>query len=199
MKKVLVFAIAVLLLVSATAVAFARNTSTTAVSISAGGISGAASTSLTALDAGDTVIKYKYSTGAGPYVFHAPSWAPIADQAGIVTAGDVYYLDTTGYTGDILVTIYITNTAALQKDYSLLLLQANVWNGTTGAFTQATYADGTAIGTVYLSIVNGAASFILNGNTEYCFTIDGGSYYCIDTDAAGGSLSPSFYLEVQPV
>jgi hypothetical protein len=201
MKKGLIFLIALLVLLSATAITFARNTATTAVSITAAGAGGTgeAAKDVSGIATVDTGIKLHYSTGSGPYVHVAPSWDPVVEQPGSIEAGDLYYFNSTGYTGDVLVTLYVTNPDELAQYYSYLNMQVNIRSGSSGVWTQSTLADGTAIGTVYLTLVNGKLSFILNGGTNYDISIDGGTYYPIDTSGAGGDLSPAFYLEIQPL
>ena len=49
-----------------------------------------------------------------------------------------------------------------------------------------------------LTLSNGFVQFLLDGNAQYDIVITGGDYYCIDTDAVGGDLSPDFYLDVRP-
>ncbi|HSW58947.1 MAG TPA: hypothetical protein VLH15_11115 [Dehalococcoidales bacterium] len=202
MKKGFLFFIALMVLLSATAITFARNTATTTVSISAAGASasGNVATNVSGISGVANNIKLQYSTGAAaPFTHVAPTWNPVITQPGSITAGDLYYFNSTGYAGDMLVTVYITNPSELSQNYSYLNLEINIRSGGSGAWVQSTLADGSPIGTVYLTLVNGFTSFILSGNTAYNISIDGGNYYCIDTDAAGGSLSPSFYLEVQPL
>jgi hypothetical protein len=200
MKKGMIFIIALLVLLSATAVTFARNTATTAVSITQAGSGGGgeAAQNVSGIATVPDTIKLKYSTGTDNYTHVAPSWDPVNEQAGSIKPGDIYYFDTTGYTGDILVTVYVTNPYELAKDYSYLDMQVNIRSGSSGAWLQSKLADGTAIGTVYLTLVNGKLTFLLNGGTHYDISIDSGTYYPIDTNATGGSLSPAFYLEIQP-
>ena len=208
MKKGLIFAIALVVLLSATAVTFARDTATESVSISAGGASGFAAGSELGASQAVSAVKLKHSTGnSAPYTNVPPTWSPVVGQVGSITAGDLYFLDCTNYAGDVLVTLNITNPSALAKDYEYLNLLVNVWSGGAGVWTtQATNADGSPIYSVgpplvetYLNIQNGNISFILAGSTKYCITVDSGSYHCIDTNATGGSLSPDFYLEIQPI
>jgi hypothetical protein len=202
MKKGLIFLIALLVLLSVTAITFARNTATTSVSITAAGVGGdgEAATDASGIATVDDGIELQYSTGgAHPYAHVAPTWEPVIEQPGPITAGDLYYFNTTGYTGDILVTLYVTNPYELSKNYSYLNMQVNVRSGTSGAWVQSTLANGDAIGTVYLTLVNGKLTFILSGNTYYDISIDSGTYYPVDVDATGGALSPEFYLEIQPL
>jgi hypothetical protein len=200
MKKGMIFIIALLVLLSATAITFARNTATTAVSITQAGAGGGgeAAQNVSGIAAVPDTIKLKYSTGTDTFTHVAPTWDPVNEQAGSIRAGDIYYFDTTGYTGDILVTVYITNPYELAKVYSYLDMKLNIRSGDSGAWVQSKLADGTDIGVVYLTLINGKLTFILNGGTHYDISIDGGTYYPINTDAAGGNLSPAFYLEIQP-
>lgn len=208
MKKGLIFAIALIVLLSATAVTFARNTATESVSITAAGAGGYAAGNVQGASQAVATVKLKHSSGgSAPYTNIAPTWSPVIEQAGTITAGDIYYLDCASYLGDVMVTLHLTNPAALAKDYSYLNLLVNVWSGGAGVWTtQATNADGSAIYSAgsplvesFLNIINGNVSFVLAGGTHYCITVDSGNYYCIDTDAIGGSLSPNFYLEIQPL
>jgi hypothetical protein len=198
MKKKIIFALVVLLLLGGTAITFSQNSASASVTITAGGNNGDISTIKTIADI-DTDTGLKYSTGdSGAYTAVPASWSPVVNTAGTVTKGDLYYVDTTGYTGDVLVTVYMTNAGMLVRDYNYLDFQVNVWSGTSGSWTtQATRADGSPIGTVFLTEINGSVNLVLAGATKYCITIDGGSYYCISTSAAGGSLSPAFYIEVK--
>jgi hypothetical protein len=197
MKKKIIFALVALLLLGGTAITFSQNSASASVSIAAGGNGGEISTVKNVTDA-NADTKLKYSTGTeAPYTGVSASWSPVVNTAGSVTHGDLYYVDTTGYTGDVLVTVYLTNAGMLVKDYTYLNFQVNVWSGTSGAWIQGARADDSPIGSVYLNQINGSVSMVLLGDTKYCITIDGGSYYCISTSAAGGSLSPAFYIEVK--
>jgi hypothetical protein len=199
MNKKVILAVALILLFATTAITFAVTTATTTVTISAAGIGGDASSIKTLATVGNA-IKLKYSSGAGaPYTHVAPNWTPVVGEAGAASPGDVYHIDTTSYLGDVLVTVFYTNTNQLIKDYSYLNLKVNVWTGTSGAWSQATRADGSTIDATYLTLSGGYTTFILNGNAEYCISVDGGNYFCIDTDAASGSLSPDFFIQVQPL
>ena len=208
MKKGLIFAIALVVLLSATVITFARNTATESVSITAAGVGGFAAGNAQGASQAVATVKLKHSSGgSAPYTNVAPTWSPVVGQAGSITAGDIYYLDCSAYLGDVMVTINLTNPSALAKDYSYLNLLVNVWSGGAGTWTtQATNSDGSAIYSVgppviesFLNIINGNVTFILAGGTHYCITIDSGDYYCIDTNAIGGSLSPDFYLEIKPL
>ena len=144
-------------------------------------------------------MQFKYSGGnTTTPTATDPSWTPIVNAAGDITAGDLFYVNTTGNSGDLVVELSLTNPEALKKNYAYILLLINVYSGGEGSWAQATRADSSAIGTVYLTLTNGYVSFILDGDIEYVITIDGGSFFCIDTNASGGSLSPAFYIEANP-
>jgi hypothetical protein len=86
MKKGLIFMIALLVLLSATAITFARNTATTSIAITASGVGGAgeAAGSVSGIGAVDPDIELNYSTGTGPYVHVAPDWNPVVEQPGSI-------------------------------------------------------------------------------------------------------------------
>lgn len=121
-----------------------------------------------------------------------PEWTPIERTAGSVTAGDLYYiLNPTGYTGRLLVMLYLTNVGELADSYTYMNLQVQAYDydGTASTWTSESLD-------VYLTISSGYITFILSQATGdgYIITVDGGSWYCFDAD--GGILSPSFYIEV---
>ena len=203
MKKGMIFLIAILVLLSATAITFARNTAAITISaITAGGNGGYASVLDGIADIpADVALKHSSDVGAANAV--NPTWTPVVEQPGAITAGDLYYLDTSSYTGDIYVTLYLTNADELRKDYSYLHFNVNVYTHSDkpvlpGDWSAATTVDGTEI-PVYLTLVNGSVSFYLEGAAYYTIAVDGGDYYCIDTNAVGGDLTPSFYMEVSPL
>jgi hypothetical protein len=198
MKKNLIFAIALLMLFASTTVSYAMSSNTTSTSISASGIGDAACAVKTLSDV-DEDVKLRYSQGtAAPYSNVAPLWKPVVGETGAISPGDLYYLKSSNFSGNILVKIYLTNTAALIKNYTYLNLKINVWTRTADSWVQAKLADGSKFEPLYLSLTGADISFVLPGNAQYCISIDGGNYYCIDTDAAGGSLSPEYFIDTQP-
>jgi len=199
MKKTIILALAVLLLLAATSVTFAMTTATTTVTISAAGIGDEAASIKTLSDV-DADIKLKHSSGnETPYLNKAPYWRPVVGQTGSVKAGDLYYISTANYHGNVLVKLFLTNTDELSKDYSYLNLKVSVWTGGSDNWEQANQADGSNLKPFYLTLSGADYSFILTGNNEYCITIEDGNYFCIDTDAAGGSLSPEYFIDTQPL
>ena len=196
MKRKLI-ALGVLLLVAAiTGVSFAQTATTTGVTISEGGVDGHLEEIKTNAQAIADGIQLRYSGGTTTSpTATAPTWTPIVSAAGNITAGDIFYVNSVGGIGDLHAQLYLTNPEELKKNYSYILLQINVWSGGEGNWSQASRANGDSIGTVYLTLSNGYVNFILDSNTEYAITVDGGSFFCIDTDASGGSLSPMFFLD----
>jgi hypothetical protein len=202
MNKKLVFSLAAVLLVAVTTLTFAHTSSAATVSIT-----GATTDASNVVLANTLTTKLPNSTGSGPsYSQTAPTWTPVVNVAGSITAGDVYDIDTatSAYAGDIRATVYLTNSGLLEKDYTYLNMKVDVYiKGTGGSWTLATTinpldASDHSDATDYLTLDKGTASFILQGNSEYCISIDGGSYYCFDTTAdATHSVSPDFYLDVK--
>ena len=203
MNKKLVFSLAAVLLVAVTTLTFAHTSSAATVSIT-----GATTDASNVVRASTiTTAKLPNSTGSSsPYTPVAPTWTPVVNVPGDITAGDVYDIDTatSAYGGDIRATVYLTNSGLLEKDYTYLNMKVDVYvKGGGGSWTLATTINplnGTdnPDATDYLTLDKGTASFILEGNSEYCISIEGGSYYCFDTTAdATHSVSPDFYLDVK--
>jgi hypothetical protein len=201
MKKKMVFTLAAILLVAVTTLTFAHTSTAASVNITAAH-NGDPSLVQSVGSVGDVVpntVQLKYSTGSSaPFTQVSPTWNPLQNYAGNITAGDVYYVDATPYAGDIRVTIYLTNSGQLYQDYTYLNLKVNVWTGSGSSWTQGTLVADATDATDYITLDKGMASFILQGNAKYCISIDDGDYYCIHTTVDGShSLSPDFYLDVK--
>jgi hypothetical protein len=97
------------------------------------------------------------------------------------------------YTGDLMVKIYLTNTAELLKAYQYLNMKVYAENS-----IEATKEPDYQI----LSIETGVVIFSLEGGMADTYTIDitGGSYRLVSGDyedwSEGWSLTPEFYCEV---
>ena len=202
MKKKLVFVGVGLFLIAATTLTFAHNSLAATVSITAASgdpaivqsVGGAGS------DGVPNTVQLEYSTGSSaPFTQVSPSWTPVKNQTGAITPGDVYYINATNYAGDVRVTVYLTNAGLLAKDYTYLNMMVNVWAGSSGTWTQATPVGDTANATDYLTFDKGTVSFILQGGTHYCISIDGGDYYCSDTAVdSAHDVSPHYYINAAP-
>ncbi|MBI4340592.1 MAG: hypothetical protein HY680_11680 [Chloroflexi bacterium] len=136
----------------------------------------------------------------------APTWTPVLNSPSPITAGDIFLVDVADYTGNVLITLYLTNPDQLAIDYSYLNQSVNVYalcrasggcakgsapfagSGTAdqGTWVQATNAAGTDAGTTgiaataqYLTLTSGYVNLILKGGYEYAVTVDSGSGYTI--------------------
>jgi len=86
--------------------------------------------------------------------------------------------------------LYLTNAGEVADAYSYINMQIHVYSYTEGTGHADADVD------YYLTISNGYVSFILPpiAGDGYVITIDGGSWYCIDSS---GTLSPTFYIDVK--
>jgi hypothetical protein len=97
------------------------------------------------------------------------------------------------YTGDMLVKIYLTNTANLLKAYQYLNMKVYVSNSVEA---------GGIPNYKVLSIENGVIEFTIIGGSANTYTVSvtGGSYCLIsdnpDSWGTGWSITPEFYCEV---
>jgi hypothetical protein len=156
------------------------------------------------------------ATGSTLASVTSPSWSPVANSPGdVTTAGDIAVVDATqvSSSASVVVNMYVTNLAALSKDYSSYAFPINVysttcpsgtcgpWSATdAGVVTQSPFAS-------FLTDTSGVISFSLPGGKYYDITMEsasqganvGGSFYCISTSTTGGaSLSPSFFITASP-
>ena len=145
-----------------------------------------------------------------------PSWAPTYQSAGSVThAGDLALVNGAIAANGIVVSMYVTNLASLQQDYSSFAFPVDVWVNTcvtscpvnTGGVVSATtgWTQDTAVVPslpTYLTSTTGFITFNLPAglNTYYDIAIDtGGSYYCTSLLTTGtASLTPTFYFTAEP-
>jgi len=127
----------------------------------------------------------------------APSWTAFGKAIGGVTPGDLFYIDAADNPTDIVVTLYITNAQELIGCYRYLILKVGVYvESNAGQWDKAPMANGGLIPDTFITMRDARVSFTLPGYTKYKATIDSGSFYCTNTEADGGSLSPQFYLTV---
>lgn len=117
-----------------------------------------------------------------------------ATTHGEVPPGDLFDITPhEDYTGDLLVKLYLTNTASLLKAYQYLNMKVYMAN--------TLEADKTPDYQV-LSIETGVVLFNIEGGSAETYTIKitGGSYRLISDDSdewgAGWSIEPEFYCEV---
>lgn len=126
----------------------------------------------------------------------APHGTVFSKTTGSVTPGDFFYIDATGGTNNIAVTLYITNAAEVSRSLRYLILKVGVYvEPVAGEWQKASAANGEPIPDTFITLENGTVSFTLASPASYKITIDSGSYYCPTTRA--GVASPQFNLEVK--
>ncbi len=117
-----------------------------------------------------------------------------ATTQGEVPHGDLFDITPhEDYTGDLLVKLYLTNTASLLKAYQYLNMKVYMADSLEAEETPDYQI---------LSIETGVVLFNIEGGTaeDYTIEITGGSYRLISDDpdewGAGWSITPEFYCEV---
>ena len=149
-------------------------------------------------DAGDGVVGEETVQIEVAEASAAPSWNVFGKAiGGVDKPGDLFYIDATENTADIVVNLYLTNTDELIHCYAYLTLKVGVYvECNAGEWEKASRWDGEPVPDTFITLENGKVSFTLMGYAKYKVTIDGGCFYCIRTEADGGSVSPQFFLEV---
>jgi len=125
-----------------------------------------------------------------------PSYTAFGSAIGGVNPGDLFYIDATNNTADIVATLYLTNAQDLINHYTFMILKVGVYVESNGEWEKATGSNGKLVSDTILSMRNGQVSFLLPGYAKYKITIDSGSFYCTNANGDQGSLSPQLYLEV---
>ena len=166
-----------------------------------------------ALPAAVTSLQYTinsdFTTTTSAIVKNAvvPSWSPTAQSAGsVTTAGDLALINGMIAANGIVVSMYVTNLANLQQDYSSFALPVNVY--VSSCASGCTWAADTAVISTlpeFLTSTSGFLTFNLPSNEYYDITIDaGGSFYCTSTvtsatvPSSTAELAPSFYFTAEP-
>jgi len=128
----------------------------------------------------------------------APSWNVFGKAIGGVSQPiDLFYVDALDSPADMQVTLYLTNVEGLGRCYRYLTLKVGVYvESNPGQWEEVADGHGGRLPDTYITLLNGQVSFTLPGYARHKVTIDRGCFYCIRTDADGGSLSPQFYLTV---
>jgi hypothetical protein len=130
---------------------------------------------------------------AGPDA--APQAVFFGNAYGAVTPGDLYYIDASGYTGDLEASIILTNAAPLTHYLRYLILTLRVHPGAEG---DGRLASSGLRDACILTLQNSTARFILPGGGRYKIMIDSGAYYCFPAEKGGGKEPPQFYLSIKP-
>jgi len=127
----------------------------------------------------------------------APSMAVFGKAISGVKPGDLFYIDSADHTSDIKVTLYLTNTHELRRNYRYVILKVGVYvKDNAGSWVKASLNNGNPVPDTFITLHNGQASFNLYGYESYKLTLDSGSLNCVTTRTEGGNLTPKFYLEV---
>ena len=113
-----------------------------------------------------------------------------------VEAGELFRIDASSNTADIVVTLYLTNAEELVNYYRFMTLNVGIYVENNGEWEQAYGSDGNQIQATVLSMKNGQVSFALPGYAKYKIGIDSGAFSCRNANADASSLTPRFYLEV---
>ena len=152
MKKKFYLAVALVAALAFTGVTYAQVTTTTSVGVSAAGVAGAFVNVKTPSTAGFTNLKWQQN----------PSWSPIENVSSRIAAGDVYHIDTTNYSGDIRVTLRVTNVPELASNYSYLNMQATVW---TKVATTANVASETITLSEETEVLDESVTYLVGAGT----------------------------------
>ncbi len=116
---------------------------------------------------------------------------------GGIAPGDLFYIHADDYPADIMATLYLVNTEELIRCYRYMNLKVGVYVQANAGQWQESWEDGEKlIPDTYLTLHNGRVSFTLPSYAKYKITIDSGCYYSNTVNAAGGSVSPRFHLNV---
>lgn len=128
----------------------------------------------------------------------APHWHAFGRAiGGVDRPGDLFYIDATQNPTPIRLTLYLTNTQELRHCYSYLILKVRVYvEGNAGEWEKASW-QGELIPDAFITLHNSQVGFALANNANYKVTIDGGSFYCITVSADEGSISPQFHLTAE--
>jgi len=164
---------------------WAQQSSSTTITVSAGGVAG-----------GLAEIKTEGLTG--------PTWSPIEGVVGSVTAGNLYKIKTAD-AGRYMITLFFTDVDELVQAYSYLNLNVTIYKISSTDYESATLGSGLPSGAVldateWLTLSNGRVILYVSGSQHYLVRVDSGVFYCISTDPDGNGdmdeLSPEFYIMV---
>jgi len=125
-----------------------------------------------------------------------PNFTAWGKAIGSVNPSDLFYIDATNNTADIVATLYLTNANELVNHYTSMLLKVGVYVENNGNWEKASNSSGELIPETIISMRNGQVSFLLRGYENYKITINGGCFYCHNADPDRDGISPQLYLEV---
>jgi hypothetical protein len=122
-----------------------------------------------------------------------PRFNGCGNAIGGVTPGDIFTIDCTGTETDTSFTLCITNTDELIHNYRYMTLNIGVYIQAPASNWEKT-TPGENSQNIYLTMQNGAVSFVLAGNAKYKVTVDKGCYYCYGIGSNRTAVLPDFYL-----
>lgn len=134
----------------------------------------------------------------GVYSRYTQVYTEVSFDAPLLTGstptGDLFEITPdSGYSGDLLVRIYLANTAALQKAYDNISLQL---------YLESSVEAGESPNYQTLTVENGLATFNLVGISggSYTLAVTGGTYQLTSRDVqeweSGWAVTPELYCEV---
>ncbi len=130
----------------------------------------------------------------------APTATIFSQAGGGVTPGDLFYIDATDSSHDMLVSLYITNAYELIPYLRYLILKVVVYyEDKDGQWIKTPSWHGNPAVDTYITLRNSHVNLALPGLTRYKITIESGSFYCIKASESGNDVSPQFYLTIEPV
>lgn len=189
-------------------VSFAGSTGTSSITVSGGSTNFVYSIgNSVAIPDGIDALKYSTTintTANTVTTADSPSWTPISNSAGTVSAsgaGDLALVDATGVS--LLLSLFVLDLTELQQAYSSFAWVINIYRcasscTSASAWTQAPTTVIPAGGT-YLTHNEGFLSFKLATGYYYEVTIDaGGSFYSTDASSSDNN-GPEFYFSSQPL
>ena len=163
-------------------------------------------TLITALLLVPWTVAYAYDDAAaatGPVVITSPETASLpqfnvyGNAIGGVIPGDIFLIDTSNSAVDTTFTLYITNTDELSHNYRYMTLNIGTYiQDSNSEWEKVPTGEGESSLETYLTMQNGAVSFVLAGGARYKITIEKGCFYRYGIDADRKSALPDFYLTV---
>jgi hypothetical protein len=161
---------------------------------------------ITALLLVPCTVAYAYDDAAaatGSVVITSPGPASLpqfhvyGNAIGGITPGDIFLIDSSGSAVDTTLTLYITNTDELIHNFRYLTLKIGTYvQDSAVGWEKVPAAEGDDSQETYLTMQNGAVSFVLAGGARYKITIDKGCFYCYGIGAGETCSLPDFYLAV---
>jgi len=221
MKNKLFALVALLLVATVTGVTFAQITATTTTGVGTVGPGGAFADVRTAAQCEPAAITLNWAgedgaatAGTKTTYYTAPAWSPSVDASGQIPTsctltagggytgpGDLYYIDSAGYQGDILVTLYLNNPQDLSKNYTYLNMLVNAYSrsvtvvedenvgtGTAGTPTFALALNNAPVVTGTLTVTDGVETFTVASTlagVDTLSSVEGGSGSLILADGTG--------------